>query len=1072
MSERGRWSRVEAVYHAARERDVRERAAFLDAACEGDEDLRREVESLLGQPADDGFLSALAGEVAAEVFQDSPSDPHSNPGSDDGALPSLPSASRTSSDASAGTGAQPRLAPGQVFGPYRIVRLLGRGGMGEVYEADQLDHGRRVALKVLSERLTDPRDRARFLREGQLAASINHPHSVYIFGSEEIAGTPVIAMELLAGGTLRDRVGEEGPLPPARAVDAILQVVAGLDAAHAGGILHRDVKPANCFIDRDGTVKVGDFGLSISTMARDVTRLTKSGTFHGTLQFAAPEQLKGEPLDVRADIYAVGATLHYLLTGQPPFDDADLLTLLTRIATEAPRSPRESMPAVPRRLAAIVLECLAKDPAARIATYRALTEALRPFDSTTPTAATIGSRFAAGAIDQIFLLFFLSANGTFLRVTSGDLMARPSTLQAMLCVGIYFTLTEGLTGASIGKWIFGLRVTDEEGAGPRLVRTTVRSAIFTLAVRWPYMIPTSLWIRAFAPDGRFDPGARGALLSSLGMLFQFAPLVLFLTARSRHGFAGIHDLVSGTRVTARAREARQVASPNVRPELARRAAPSGAGAPGLPARGPLRLLELLRSTASAPLWLGFDPVLKRKVWIRDTPVGTPLSDAARRDVARPGRLRWLAGQQGPNGSWEAFEAPPGAPLLSLAATPQPWGAVRHWLADLAEELTCCHLDGHLPELALDRVWITTEGRVKLLDFPAPDTEPHHTAAIIADTGSTAALRIQSFLDRVAVCALFGCRQGAENALPIVQPPLPPSGTALLRALHQTEAGRPEDHLELCRRALTTPMAVPRWSRALLPALLATVLCVYTFSFVALSYSTEFGGGAPVFGVGTDDQALFNSLIAIERLRRSGAPASDPERQAIEIYVAGRYAPLAARPSSFIGGLRPFRQLASDIAARRPVVSDADLLAALEQLGPARLDDLNREPAERASPLVLHLAVALLPVLVGLGYVSLLSAFVFRGGLILRLFGVALVDSTGAEVSRWRALWRACLAWMPLIVLQLLADYASLTLGMYPTVEWAVVASLWLLVGVGTAWAIAIPARGLHDRIAGTWLVPK
>ena len=181
-----------------------------------------------------------------------------------------------------------------------------------------------MALKVLSHRLTEPRDRTRFLREGQLAASINHPNVVYIFGSEEIAGTPVIAMELLAGGTLNDRVREQGPLPPAEAVDAILQVIAGLDAAQAGGILHRDIKPANCFIDRDGTVKVGDFGLSISTMARDVTELTTTVTVRGTPQFAAPEQLKGDPLDVRTDIYGVGATLYYLLTGQPPFDDHDL----------------------------------------------------------------------------------------------------------------------------------------------------------------------------------------------------------------------------------------------------------------------------------------------------------------------------------------------------------------------------------------------------------------------------------------------------------------------------------------------------------------------------------------------------------------------------------------------------------------------------------------------------------------------------------------------------------------------------------------------------------------------------
>ena len=400
MSAPDRRSRVEALYHAALERDAGERAAFLDAACGGDADLRREVESLLAQPTDDGFLGVPAIAVAAQMIASPASDPVSDL-SDAMTTLSPPSASRPSV---AGPGADSRLGPGQDFGPYRIVRLLGRGGMGEVYEAEQLEQGRRVALKVLSQRLTDPHDRARFLREGQLAASINHPNSVYIFGSEEIAGTPVIAMELLAGGTLKDRVREQGPLHPAEAVDAILQIIAGLDAAQAGGILHRDIKPANCFIDRDGTVKVGDFGLSISTMARDVTQLTKSGTFQGTPQFAAPEQLKGEPLDVRADIYAVGATLYYLLTGQPPFDDTDLMALLTRIATEVPRSPRATAARACR--AASRPSCCAASPrtaTARPATYAALDEALRPFGSTAPTPATLGLRFLAGAIDWTIL---------------------------------------------------------------------------------------------------------------------------------------------------------------------------------------------------------------------------------------------------------------------------------------------------------------------------------------------------------------------------------------------------------------------------------------------------------------------------------------------------------------------------------------------------------------------------------------------------------------------------------------------------------------------------------------------
>ena len=159
--------------------------------------------------------------------------------------------------------------PGEMFGHYRLVRLLGQGGMGVVFEADDQETGRRVALKILSQALDSPESRKRFLREGQIAASINHPNSVYVFGTEEIAGTPVIAMELVGGGTLRDRVVASGPLSATEAVDVILQIIAGLEAAQQAGVLHRDIKPSNCFVDADGTVKIGDFGLSITTTVRN-----------------------------------------------------------------------------------------------------------------------------------------------------------------------------------------------------------------------------------------------------------------------------------------------------------------------------------------------------------------------------------------------------------------------------------------------------------------------------------------------------------------------------------------------------------------------------------------------------------------------------------------------------------------------------------------------------------------------------------------------------------------------------------------------------------------------------------
>ncbi|HWI56159.1 MAG TPA: serine/threonine-protein kinase, partial [Bacillota bacterium] len=231
--------------------------------------------------------------------------------------------------------------PGELFGHYRILRTLGGGGMGAVFEAEDLESGRRVALKVLSHTLDSLEARQRFLREGRLAASINHPNSVYVFGTEEIGGTPVIAMELVSGGTLEERVRAQGPLPPAEAVDAVLQIIGGLEAAQRIGILHRDVKPSNCFLDADGTVKIGDFGLSISTAIRTEPALTASGGFLGTPAFCSPEQLRGEELNARSDIYSLGATLFYLLTGRTPFEARNVVALIATVLEQPAPSPRQ-----------------------------------------------------------------------------------------------------------------------------------------------------------------------------------------------------------------------------------------------------------------------------------------------------------------------------------------------------------------------------------------------------------------------------------------------------------------------------------------------------------------------------------------------------------------------------------------------------------------------------------------------------------------------------------------------------------------------------------------------------------
>ncbi|MFA9452915.1 MAG: serine/threonine-protein kinase, partial [Candidatus Aminicenantaceae bacterium] len=185
------------------------------------------------------------------------------------------------------------------FGGYNLLGLLGRGGMGTVYEAEQRATGRRVALKMLGQQLDSPEMRQRFLREGRLAAGVSHPNSLYIFGSEEIEGVPVITMEVAGSGTLKDKLKKRGPLPITEAVDAILDVIAGLEAAVAAGVLHRDIKPSNIRVLQDGTVKIMDFGIAKSVLTS--SKLTQTGIALGTAGYLAPEQIQGRQVDARTD---------------------------------------------------------------------------------------------------------------------------------------------------------------------------------------------------------------------------------------------------------------------------------------------------------------------------------------------------------------------------------------------------------------------------------------------------------------------------------------------------------------------------------------------------------------------------------------------------------------------------------------------------------------------------------------------------------------------------------------------------------------------------------------------------
>jgi len=588
------------------------------------------------------------------------------------------------------------------FGDYRLLGLLGRGGMGTVYEAEQLTTGRRVALKMLGQELDSPEMRQRFLREGRLAASVNHPNSLFIFGSEEIEGLPVITMEIAGAGTLKDEIKKRGPLPV--------------------------------------SVKVGDFGLSVSTLAKTDTFVTAHGKIMGTPAYASPEQLRGDELDVRADIYSVGATLFTLLTDRAPFEGDNAVQVVANAVNQEPPPLSELREEVPPGLQRVVTRCLAKEPGGRYADYTALRNALLPFSSREPEPASILLRVAAGWID--YLIAFLPPYVVLMFLVGGEeLLVRPlvertlySAKYYFVLLGfgfLYFTIAEGIWGAGLGKWLKGLRVVRTNGRPPGFGRALIRILIpigCVEGVRMPLML-------ALISDASWT-GLQTTLFVLGFIVCGWIPALLALRARRENGFATVWELASGTKVVVKPKG-------TVRPSIETVAAPE---TPDEAADwiGPYQIIQEMVPGQ----WIAAtDPVLRRRVWLlRRTSSELAL---ARRNVARAGRLRWLQKVEAREATWDAYEAPQGVSFCSLVedGKPVPWSTLRHWLHDLATELWDATGDQTLPaELSVDHVWITAEGRAVLLDEPWPEVSIPAERIGVNDVAGQ-----QRFLNAVAGC---------------------------------------------------------------------------------------------------------------------------------------------------------------------------------------------------------------------------------------------------------------------------------------------------------------------------------
>src|SRR5438093_4174289 len=315
----------------------------------------------------------------------------------------------------------PDVRTGTVLAGFRVESLLGEGAMGRVYLAEETATGRRVALKLLAPELArDERFRRRFLRETELAASLDHPHIVPTLASGEEGGTLYLAMAHVEGSDLRELLRREGRLEPERALDLLEQVAGGLDAAHAAGLVHRDVKPGNILVTEgpDGEhAYVCDFGLARHVSS--ASSLTGERGLVGTIDYVPPEQIEGGTIDGRADVYSLGCVLYECLAGARPFDRESELSVVFAHLNEPPPRLSDVRPELPAAFDAVFATALAKAPRERYATGGELTEAAR--------AALRGKTFTRPKVRRRRRLVLVSAALLVAAAAMGGVLASRSS---------------------------------------------------------------------------------------------------------------------------------------------------------------------------------------------------------------------------------------------------------------------------------------------------------------------------------------------------------------------------------------------------------------------------------------------------------------------------------------------------------------------------------------------------------------------------------------------------------------------------------------------------------------------
>jgi hypothetical protein len=879
-----------------------------------------------------------------------------------------------------------------------------------------------------------------------------------------------------------------------------LDVIEGLEAAHRAGVLHRDVKPANCYLDADGRAKVGDFGLSRSLAAG--SHLTRTGGFVGTPLFASPEQLKGERLDERTDVYSVAATLYYLLTGQAPFQHADGATVIARVVSEPAPPPRRLRPDLPPALEEAVLRGLERARERRFPDLAAFREALRPLLPGQMTIAGLGLRVGAYLLDGLPFMVCGQALG-LVWVNRGLALGPAFMLGLAAPVFLYYWLSDGLWGCSVGKWLLRLRVARAGGwERPGLGRALPRTALFVAT--GGLLANLIVWAMV---DQWAEPVAWG-LYNFAGFLLSLA--ARFSTMRARNGYRGLHEVLSGTRVVQ--------LPPSPRPgwpgrePLApeRRAvglAVAAGGGDGVPQQvGVFSIRGVLRRDGPEVLLLGEDPTLGRRAWVWWRPLAAEAVPPARRDLARGGRLRWLSGGREGGGRWDAFVAPEGASLGDWVAASGPldWTGARRLLEGLADELHAAAADGtRPPRLSPEQVWLGAHGEVQLLDWPltGPQEAGQPGDGDAADESAVALLR------QAAVLALEGRTRAPGPAEGPIRAIVPLHARRLLARL----VGGPDRYRRLAE--VRADLAATRDRPAEVTSVLRAFHLALAFCFVALGAILMLGwsrNGALARAL-LLDRAMLHAQ-ALEEVLRSEELApplladlspDDPLRAATSEQcrlLDGRRARDRQEQETLLaslGWLEYVAQSTPQLRLRRGLAGADEPLRIERRPGAAYAVEVVRLRVPEEVPVVLDrgelvriaarargearevvpegpwpligtalLTLAVVPLLL------VVSALISRGGLSLRLAGLALVRSGGSDALRLQCAWRVLVVWLPVVAALVPIvgiDFWRLDLlWLCPVLQGLAV----LLLAAPAALALRSPRRSLPDWLAGTYVVPR